>query len=779
MGLRWAFDLDMSAIRLLKREDGVWKDVAVEALEGRDIADRLARLISLADSPVHAEIFLPASQILYTDVAISSADAASVEIEAALDGITPYTLDELEIDWELSDEHTARVAAIARETLDEAAAFAEMRGITVLGFSSLATAQQFPRLPDFGGGSVDLLADDPIEAPVDPVPRVAPTSSTQANRTVAGFTSRRKTEAAAGATADDIAARLSVDTPRIHPETPVIQVEDDTPVMRVADAQVPPLDPGQPLERAPSAPRIATDLPVPGKLASESTKAAASLAPSRGAIDAALAGFGRQPQGSSATNRNLVLVSFAALLTLGIAVIVWSIIPGTQDNVGLGVPSVTAPEATASGAPDEDATELVENTQPPEIVTETHVLGVLDANAIDDAPTDITQVSWSPEHLVATTSLLPVVESSDASPGRPTPLARTPAQLRDFGALTPIAILGLPPESFEKSPASDGDGALYFASIDPAMILGDAISLPDSAPFIVDAAPEAVDAVPPMAVPDEIAEDEDATEPAVEDPLPSKDIAVVPENAPTDLAALTPPTGEIADPPGFGQAIESALADVLPAPSELALSVPDERPKKRPASLVDEAERARFGGRTRQDLAGLRPPRRPESAQLAATNTQTDIAPTDLAVATSLAPRLRPSGLSSRAAALRVQREAEAIAASTPSTDAAVAAALDIELEPEETGVRPQDTPRLVIPSDADVARRATIDNAIKLGNINLIGVYGLPNDRRALVRLSNGRFVKVKVGDRIDGGKVAAIGEDALSYTKGGRTRRLEMPSG
>ncbi|MEC9251008.1 MAG: HAD hydrolase-like protein, partial [Pseudomonadota bacterium] len=53
-----------------------------------------------------------------------------------------------------------------------------------------------------------------------------------------------------------------------------------------------------------------------------------------------------------------------------------------------------------------------------------------------------------------------------------------------------------------------------------------------------------------------------------------------------------------------------------------------------------------------------------------------------------------------------------------------------------------------------------TLRNAINLNRINLIGVYGQPSDRRALVRLSNGRYRKVKVGDRIDGGRVLAIGD-------------------
>ncbi|MCP4825421.1 MAG: hypothetical protein GY892_15090, partial [Shimia sp.] len=83
------------------------------------------------------------------------------------------------------------------------------------------------------------------------------------------------------------------------------------------------------------------------------------------------------------------------------------------------------------------------------------------------------------------------------------------------------------------------------------------------------------------------------------------------------------------------------------------------------------------------------------------------------------------------------------------------------------------------IPTTASVARQATIQNAINLKKINLIGVYGTASNRRALVRLSSGRYKKVQVGDRIDGGKVAAIGEGELRYIKSGKNITLKMPKG
>ncbi len=77
------------------------------------------------------------------------------------------------------------------------------------------------------------------------------------------------------------------------------------------------------------------------------------------------------------------------------------------------------------------------------------------------------------------------------------------------------------------------------------------------------------------------------------------------------------------------------------------------------------------------------------------------------------------------------------------------------------------------------VAGLATESDAIRLRRINLIGTFGSSTDRYALVRLRSGRFVQgLKVGDRLDGGRVTAIGDDDLLYVKNGRSIRLQLPT-
>ncbi|MEL6645380.1 MAG: hypothetical protein AAFQ79_15720 [Pseudomonadota bacterium] len=199
---------------------------------------------------------------------------------------------------------------------------------------------------------------------------------------------------------------------------------------------------------------------------------------------------------------------------------------------------------------------------------------------------------------------------------------------------------------------------------------------------------------------------------------------------------------------------ESTVPDTS---SAIALALAGPRPRGRPDDLIENSERARLGGRTSEELATLRPGERPESEQEAAPVT----APSAQAVAQSRVPSSRPSDFGQRVATIRNRAEEQRQAQQAAQVAAAVASA------------------QPTIPTSASVARQATIDNALNLRRVNLIGVYGSEADRRALIRLSSGRYVKVKVGDRVDGGQVAAIGDSELRLIKGGRNVTLTVPQG
>jgi hypothetical protein len=195
-------------------------------------------------------------------------------------------------------------------------------------------------------------------------------------------------------------------------------------------------------------------------------------------------------------------------------------------------------------------------------------------------------------------------------------------------------------------------------------------------------------------------------------------------------------------------------------------------PRQRPTDLQETRERQILGGFSASELAGLRPDPRPVSAQEsaamaslfprtdapaasadapAAQATRAAVTGTALAIPASRVPPARPANID----------ELVAAAAATPGPAVAIEAVAR--------------APR--IPSNADVTRAATERNAIRLRDVNLIGVTGTPSDRRALVRLPSGRFVRVGVGDRLDGGRVAAIGETSLQYVRNGRNLTLEIP--
>jgi hypothetical protein len=225
-----------------------------------------------------------------------------------------------------------------------------------------------------------------------------------------------------------------------------------------------------------------------------------------------------------------------------------------------------------------------------------------------------------------------------------------------------------------------------------------------------------------------------------------------------------------------------ALGPVELIQTELAAALPDTAPRRRPSEFMTEIERQKFGDRTRDELGEIRPGTRPQSAQIEALVARAGNPPSDLAVATSASPRGKPRDFDAIVASgliqLQREREARTVATLTPDTSGAIEAALADEVAAQEA-TRPQNSPRLAIPSNVSVARQATVEEAISLNRINLIGVFGRPSDRRALVRLPSGRYVKVQVGDRVDGGIVAGISDSALQYQKGGRTISLAMPQG
>ena len=215
-------------------------------------------------------------------------------------------------------------------------------------------------------------------------------------------------------------------------------------------------------------------------------------------------------------------------------------------------------------------------------------------------------------------------------------------------------------------------------------------------------------------------------------------------------AAIVPPAPPEASPSAEPDAPEAPLeAPAEPAPDDQAMAAPPppdpataaRRPLARPAAIADAAK--------------------------AATEPAPVLAASRYAVATSPSPAPRPSLLN------RAVEQALAAALAEPSataeTDTAAASPEDLD-EPEPESAAPD------IPTKANVAKQATIANAIDLGDLSLIGIVGSSSRPRALVRTQKGKILTVTVGDKLDGGKVSGIGDGQLTYVKGGKTHVLKM---
>jgi hypothetical protein len=274
-------------------------------------------------------------------------------------------------------------------------------------------------------------------------------------------------------------------------------------------------------------------------------------------------------------------------------------------------------------------------------------------------------------------------------------------------------------------------------------------------------------------------------------------------------AAVSAPAPTSATDPATAADASLVTAGDNVAPAEEALPPADPamagfRPRPRPEGLAPAptADDAALSTEAAAEFAGLRPLPRPASVVTAAAAVLPASAPADLGaqgasltaqaeaklaeaaaleaqnpsiVAISMRPAARPSDLSGAVEAAVAAAVREPAPEATIEVAAAAPEAKPEELdeldEPETTKAAPS------IPTKANVAKQATYANAINLSKINLIGTYGTDSRRYALVRQSNGKYKKVKVGDKIDGGTVKAITETEVRYQKGGRLVSLKMP--
>lgn len=432
-------------------------------------------------------------------------------------------------------------------------------------------------------------------------------------------------------------------------------------------------------------------------------------------------------------------------------------------------PDVTEP-ATATASAEDPAPETLAATIEPEPVaapepeaestptTETATPDPAPAGA--DAALDVATSVRGPDGGDVEELTLPLPDQAlDA-----TPRARLAATSAANADLPPSAPVVLP--AYGALYQFDAEGNILPTA--EGVITPDGVRLVAGRPAIIPPARPETDPPAPASVTPEPEPDAASSAPAEiviapTEPPPSQPPEVAGAFQPDDTVARsrprTRPAGLAPEPaPETGD--PAAQEGALPAFTDEGTGFASRRPPTRPAAIAAAASAAAEAEQTRRLAEAA-------AAAAAAASTAAQIE-TVSALAPTRRPPARPANFSSTV------QTVVAAAVAQPRVAPAVASRSDDAFDDGEP-----DTPRAApsIPTRASVARQATVTGALNLGRINLIGVFGTSNSRYALVRESSGRLVRVKVGDRLDGGRVVAIGQADLSYQRGSNTVRLAMP--
>ena len=161
----FALNLTHDGISLLHRVSGGWRMVDEVRLDDAELSDKLKVMrrtaTTLESGRMATKLVIPNSQILYTSVTAPGPSNAERfdQIRSALEGLTPYSVDDLMFDWDASGDICA-VAAVAKVTLDEAEAFALEHKFNPVSFVAIPEGGTFRGEPFFGlAGAADTVLE--------------------------------------------------------------------------------------------------------------------------------------------------------------------------------------------------------------------------------------------------------------------------------------------------------------------------------------------------------------------------------------------------------------------------------------------------------------------------------------------------------------------------------------------------------------------------------------------------------------------------------------------
>lgn len=493
------------------------------------------------------------------------------------------------------------------------------------------------------------------------------------------------------------------------------------------------------------------------------------------------AGFGGpiyfQPPPDRQRQRKLVAIAAAAVLLVGASLaglwladpLGWRATPTVLAATPAAVESDPAPDTLSEVPPTETATaDPVNSVAPPVDVTD---IVEIDPEITDQAPIlpDPTQTLDAIANVITTPVDLAAPDTQFAeilqTPGEDLPptadltdqavaetAAAAPAEITPEAAPAPV-VENVTSAAIAPAPALPTPWSALAAQLPPAEA-----TLPQTEPPEPATQPEAVAVAPEPALPD-----------------PFAVVAGMPDFAPL-----------LRDGTALPQAQAQAQAVPVIAETDAAnngvtviLGRPEFDPLLRNAETGAGAE---TGAEPAPDPVETVPETGPTEAITPETQAQDDAA---LIAARAIRPARRPdsfaeeavqsidilSGAAPRTAIRAVHRSANFTAQIAPLLASASAAAST------SAPALPPEPQTVSLPSSASVQRAATIENALNMREVALIGIYGTADDRRALIRLASGRYIRLTLGETFSGGwRIIAMDETSVRVQKGNRTEILRV---
>lgn len=142
--------------------------------------------------------------------------------------------------------------------------------------------------------------------------------------------------------------------------------------------------------------------------------------------------------------------------------------------------------------------------------------------------------------------------------------------------------------------------------------------------------------------------------------------------------------------------------------------------------------------------------------------------------------RARARAAQDAQAEAQARAQAEARARAQAEAEAQAAAARQQRYAPPEAENEPDVA--AAIPdgrTPTTAGNAATVKDGIQINRTQIIGTIGAGKASRALVRLSNGRVLTLRLGDKINGGTITDIGDSRITFVKAGQAQALSVLGG